>query len=317
MKTSTLLPPRRRSLGAVAILGIAFSASVVLAGCSGGDQPSNLGNTGDHLQLEPPTTAAVTLEDFNGHWIGEAEDPLALTLDGDPGVYRFPSGSSAIRLDIVQGQQGTISFGDPTPPPPPTNFDVGYPEGVNYMSEALFEATALPPVEGFVYRVDALYGTFNFPVDSLTDEVPLKDGVVRLSYRQNDLFDEWCQAQVPSGDLAGNNEICLPTPEGTNGGYGFGADTESDPPICHIADGTSIDSPGVEVDCNQAYLCGISRTPICTCGGDQCFSDSSQRPSLYLRQVGDELVGTFGSSAFYAESGQLTSLGTVRFRRAE
>lgn len=317
MKNITLLPSRRRSLGAAAILGIAFGASTLLAGCSGNDDaPSNLGNTADDLQAEPQSSVA-TLADFGGHWIGEAEDPLALAANGKPGVYRFPSGSSAIRLDLVQGVQGTISFGDPTPPPPPTNFDVGYPEGVNYMSDALFEATALPPAEGFVYRVDALYGSVNFPVDSLTDEVPLEDGVVRLSYRQNELFDEWCQEQVPSGDATGNNEICLPTLEGTNGGYGFGADNESDPPICHISDGTSIYSPGVEVDCNQAYLCGISLAPICTCAGDQCFSSGSQGPSLYLRQVGDELVGVFGSGAFYAESGQLTSLGTVRFRRVE
>lgn len=318
MKTITLLPPRRRSLGAVALLGISFGASVVLAGCSGGDEPpSNLGNTGDDLQLEPPATPAPTLEDFNGHWIGEAEDPLALTPDGEPGRYRFPSGTSAIRLDLVQGVQGSISFGDATPPPPPTNFDVGYPEGVNYLSDALFETTVLPPVEGFVYRVSALYGSVSIPVDSLTDEVSLNDSVLRLSYYQNEVFQEWCSHQLSSGGVEGdNNELCLPTLEGSNGGYGFGAETGDDP-HCVLSDGSSIDAPANEVDCNQAYLCGISQAPVCTCSGYQCSSNGSSQPGLFLRRVGDELIGTFAKAAFYAESGQLTSLGTVRFRRAE
>jgi hypothetical protein len=318
MKTITLLPPRRRSLGAVALLGISFGASVVLAGCSGGDQPpSNLGNTGDDLQLEPPATPAATLEDFNGHWIGEAEDPLAITTNGEPGVYRFPSGSSTIRLDLIPGEVGTLSFGDATPPAPPTNFDVGYPEGVNYLSDALFTATVLPPVEGFAYTVSTLSGSATLPVNQLLVEELLEDGVARLSYYQNEVFQEWCAGQVPSGGVGGdNNELCLPTVEGSNGGYGFGAETGDDP-HCVLSDGSDIDAPSTEVDCNQAYLCGISQAPVCTCNGYQCSTNGAIQPGLFLRRVGDELIGTFAKAAFYAESGQLTSVGTVRFHRAE
>ncbi len=170
-----------------------------------------------------------------------------------------------------------------------------------------------------MYRVDALYGSVTFPVDSLFDEVPLTDGIVRLSYRQNDVFDEWCMQQIPTGDLGSNeNAICLPRLAGVEGGYGFGA-SAGDDPHCTLGDGSieNTAAPGVAIDCNQAYLCGISQPSICTCGGDQCYANGSTTPGLILRRSGDELVGVFSEATFYAESGQLTSLGSVRFRRAD
>lgn len=318
MKTFTLLPLRRGSLRAVAVLALCFGASALLAGCSAGDDsPSNLGNTADDLQLDPPAPPPATLEDFSGRWIGQAEDPLAVTPDGEIGSYRFPSGSSAIRLEFFRGQPGTISFGSETPPPPPTNFDVGYPEGVNYFSDGLFYTSVLPPVEGFRYALDAQFGFSPFPVE-FVDDVAVADGVLRLFYKQNEVFRDWCSQQLPGGAGMTGYPSCGLGYEGAPGS-GFGVGSREDD-VCYISDGTIDEQygPPRETSCGRAYLCGQSIAPICVCNADSCTIDATtSTPGLFLRRVGDELIGTFAKANFYAESGQLTSVGTVRFRRAE
>lgn len=72
------------------------------------------------------------------------------------------------------------------------------------------------------------------------------------------------------------------------------------------------------LDCGHSYLCGDSIAPICVCYDTGCTIDATtSTPGLFLRRVGDELIGVFAKAAFFSESGLLTNLGTVRFRRAE
>jgi hypothetical protein len=317
MKTHSLrrsiAASRAHLIGALALLGLASS------GCSSSaeEPPHNLGNTADNLEADQPL---ATLQDFAGAWVGEAEDPLALVSGDEPSIYRFPSGSSQIRLELAPGQPGTISFGAAEPPPPPTNFDVGYPEGLNYLSDALFEATVLPPVEGFRYTLEAQYGIMLLPAEYI-DDLSVQDGVLRLYYRQNEVFREWCSTQVPHLDSYTGLYTCAAAADGTVGtGAGVGGEDSRHCSISYVEFPGDDDGarPPEPIDCGRLYLCAHPQAPICECYEQGCrINAASSVPGLFLRAHGDELVGAFAKSNFFDAGGGLTSVGTVRFHRVQ
>src|SRR5688572_10277576 len=76
-------------------------------------------------QNAPQEPFSTPISDFDGHWVGEAENPLGLAADDS--LYAFPSGSRTIAMDlqVVEDQPvrltGTITFGAGAPPPPPSD----------------------------------------------------------------------------------------------------------------------------------------------------------------------------------------------------
>jgi hypothetical protein len=288
------------------------------------DEPlRNLGNTGGALDPGAPASPA-TVEDFAGNWVGEAEDPLAPSNGTGPGLYHFPSGSTEFHLELTlqnvlsdreppRGSaetprlEGSLYFGADDPPAPASDFDVGYPVGVDYGSPALLAARTLPPVEGFRYSLLVQDQGGIVDLRYLNDDA-LTDGVLRLFLTQNEVLNDWCEAQTPVAMLDGSYNCT------GSQAYGAGSENCTMLPPGVVADGKGVPEP---VDCGKLYLCQASSVPICACSAKACNATSLATYGLFVRRSGEELVGSFTQTAFLDSRGELTSVGTVHFHRAK
>jgi hypothetical protein len=318
-------------------IGIVLVAAIAAASCSAINDvsPENLGDTGVELIPSVPGQApfSTPAAEFLGTWEGEAEDPLALAADpgGVPPVYRFPSGSSRIRLSIAVGPppflsiQGTLIFGDAEPPAPPLDPDVGYPVGVSYAEllnyspeyedQILNTDQLLPPTEGFEYPA--------FRLPNVSELIPgsegfanVADGVLKLSYHTTEILRDWCHLQTPHADDKRGFDC-------NGGSVGFREDggcflvpyEASD--LCTDPECTGYSSP---IDCDKAFLCKYDH---CACNSSLCAVNAGSsaefrsRAELSLRRVGDELVGAVTNAVFMNPRGLATPLGRIRFHRAE
>jgi hypothetical protein len=248
----------------------------------------------------PLPPVAEHASDFVGVWVGAADDPLALQSNADdaPPLFRFPSGSPRIRLElsVADGARlpfpsGTLTFGDAPPPPLATDPDVGYPVEPDVSLPAQFSDDSLrPPVEGFAYTATDV----GVPRDvaALDDEDFYEeglsiDGKIELSFDPAEVFESWCALQTA--------ETCTP-------------------------DQMSVDEAGnctygkalIPTDCLKASQCSSA---VCTCSGDlPCTSSAEQSANLTVRFSDDGLVGLF-DGVFLNERGFQQPLGTVHFRR--
>jgi hypothetical protein len=253
---------------------------------------------------EAPTEPFGTpIQDFVGHWIGTAHDPLA--FGADDRAYAFASGSTSIVLDLslsapnpeggFPSVAGRLSFGTGAPPAAPTDPNVGYPSDASYASMSYFGQGPLnaalyhgplPPYEGFEYSVSQLWNGVNI-VDR--DNVGLgglgnvADGVLSLRYDTQELLDPWCRLQEPISDRVGGFS-CM--------GPGVRIETE-DGRCLRQVDNFSQLVAGIdvstlspdewdalvaqivveeteEVDCNKLFLCSTSR---CECDETSCSAN--------------------------------------------
>jgi hypothetical protein len=319
----------------VCSIGVVLVAMMAAASCSAINDvsPENLGDTGAELILSVPSTEpfSTPAAEFVGSWEGEAEDPLALAADpgGVPPVYRFPSGSSRIRLNIVPEPspflvvEGTLIFGDAEPPAPPLDPDVGYPVGVSYADllnyspdqDQLSTEQLLPPTEGFEYPA--------FRVPNVSELIPrsggfanVADGVLKLTYHTTEILRDWCHLQTPHADDQGNFDC-------NDGAIGIREDGScflvpyAAIDLCTDPDCTGYSSP---VDCDKAFLCQYDH---CACGATGCAINATNaaefrsRAELSLRLVGDELVGVVTNAVFMNQHGLATPIGRIRFHRTE
>jgi hypothetical protein len=309
MKTTSPFDSQTSWLRAHAVSGCA-AFSLVLGACGQADSGTlhHLGDTAAASDVADVSTPKLT--DLEGSWVGEAEDPLAPAVNGAPAVYHFPSGATQIHLDYNPAKRsrseanGTLYFGADAPPPPPSNFDVGYPEGVNYFENGL-TAQTLPPLEGFRYTLTAKGGS---GVEWLTD-ADVSDGVFRFYVSQNEVFQDWCAAQPSLPLLDGRTYTCVGT-------QGYGASTDG----CEMvqpglpADGVN---PMIPVDCGKLFLCAGLPTPLCQCNTQSCTANVVNDYGLFLHRQGEEFVGSFVQTPFIDAKGSPTSVGTVRFHRAD
>jgi hypothetical protein len=293
----------------------------------GDDTPANLGST-DALQRAAPAPVepfVLEIGSFYGRWVGTAEDVLAFAAEPGTGpeAYRFPSGSNQIVLELSDTNGisvGTLTFGEGSVPPPPVDPNVGYPVGVDYAEllrysiddsapftgNLAFLRGQLPPHEGFPYpliRPDA--DTY----------APVTDGLLRMDYFVNALFDEWCALQTPhpnpSTGFGCNAGSAIDDVE--NGGCRLVSFPEH---VCDEATGECELAPLEElgpVDCNKAFLCEDA-FPRCECWESGCQAAQAQA-ELVVRPVGDELVGVIGSGVFLNARNARAPLGAIRFRR--
>jgi hypothetical protein len=341
MKHSNTPVRRHHSRYVLALAWLGSCAALVAPGCAQMDDGvEDLGSTGQDQESPPPEPQDVFYGDpasFIGRWIGEAEEPLGFDASGArPPVYRFPSGSTQIVLDLRANDDpagapasviGTIVFGDGEPPLPPTDPDVGYPPGVSYVSTlvyahgdndvwaAMYDNQPLPPLEGFPYP------TVNVALPSEQGSgdfigAPAPDGVLRLLYHTNDYLEPWCRLQTPVLDRDGSYQ-CLPETVGVayqspNGGCFSGV---------FGPDGETLEE--VELDCDKLVLCGATDNgPLahrrCSCDETSCWVEGAHDQGiLSLRRNGDTLTGAIADGWFSNRRGLRVQLGTLRFRRAE
>lgn len=273
----------------------------------------DLGDTADQRTEDVAQAPAALVPvadfvwDFEGVWLGEAEDPLA--ADGRDG-YRFPSGSTRFLLDYRNPSEATLTFGEGPRLAPPTDPDVGYPPNAE---DYLIESAPLQPWEGHPYPVwgagtharnllavspedyfDPARGWFERE-RRLAEEGRVVDGLLSLQYDVEDLFRPWCELQGP--DSYCNRE------ELARNGASLNVFYER-----HACGHPVTNEP---MDCGKAYLCYF-HCPL--------FADNAQPrviSQLDLRLSADGLVGVFSQASFVNERGFLTPIGEVHFRRVE
>jgi len=337
----------------VAVASTALAA-LLLAACQE-TEPRDLGFTeGASQDLAGDVTQPfyASSDDFLGRWIGQAQEPLALTDDGETRVYHFPSGSSQFALDIASRPDGFggveltghITFGAGEPLPPPTDPDVGYPVGFSYLEAFSYGAnsiagnpdTDLAPFEGFSYA----FTIEHVRTDGESIDVP--DGVLDLTYSLSEPLDPWCQLQTPYPtqdppspvddpysyscvDVRGSDGISV---------NGRGADARceitapSDTSACpenptleERLECEVVVAPLAVVNCDKLMLC---ERRYCECNSVACGAAGaveglrtySVRDRLRVRRSGDELVGIFDGTFLNARNYKVP-LGEVRFQRVE
>ena len=293
-------------------LAVAIALGLVSGGLGCNESPTHdLGYTADDLTTseEPPVAAlppvAEFASDFYGVWVGEADDPLALqsNADNSPPVYRFPSGSTLIRLEIGLGDelvQGTITFGEGTPPAPPTDPNVGYPfdPDFNMASAGALDGTLRPPLEGFAYTVRQNLTLRELDVLGVNYEDAfgvfaqgrVVDGKINVYYTPTELFAPWCAMQTA--------DSCV-----------------SDQQVGWDSAGTqcTLGTDFTPIDCQKMALCASG---VCTCEGGVCSQSYDPTSDLTIRFSDEgELVGLFSGAVFVNERGFQQPLGTVRFHR--
>lgn len=215
-------------------------------GTDGSDASDDSGDVGASDSGAGPDTGTGD-EGLVGTWVGYGD------------AFELRSGSDRIELRIAgvdeAGQiTATLLLGEPgSPLPPPTDPDVGYPEGWAPIGSAGGEL-----FERFEYTVT---GTFD---DSLSR--------LEASYGPYEVWSQWCalQTSVPWDE---ESYACLP-----NCGFSIGGGS------CQLM-GCSQDGP---VDCVKLELC--LGTSVCSCEADGCTVPSEGIP-LDLHLDGDSLEG--------------------------
>ncbi len=281
---------------------------------------NDLGHTTSDLaqeepnEPEPPAATALPpvaefATEFAGVWIGEAEDPLALqsNADDEPPAYRFPSGSTLIRLELTDiGSPypvGAITFGIGTPPAPATDPDVGYPTvDPNFdITSPFATGRTVTPTEGFAHRVGGGFKQVDLEAQGLTSQTEeqfsldgrVLDGKLELYYSTTQVFESWCALQT--SDTCPENEGWLVDDSGA----------------CFFGD------EQVPIDCQKLALCSDR---VCYCevlnGREYCTATPERDSMLTLRLSDEGLVGVFTDAEFVNARGFLQPVGTVHFRPA-
>jgi hypothetical protein len=202
---------------------------------------------------------------------GSGLSPLLGTWQGYTEAFTFPSGSDAILLVVTQAAdgsiQGTVTYGQGTPPLPATDPTVGYPPGADWADH---EGTWL--VEGFPFTVtrDSFDGTR-----------------LQLQTDQDEVWKGWCELQTPTN--AG--EAC--------GVYGCAPNWPSESTVGVTSTLTDPSTGATEtVDFGKWVLCELPGEP-CLCSSTGCTVDLSApgRPwSFDMQLSGAKLDGTMSGN---------------------
>jgi hypothetical protein len=177
-----------------------IACSTLLAmGCEG-NAPRNLGSSSISLASQPETEPLQPL-DFIGSWVGVARDTLELTDTGEPAPLPFPSGSSRISLvvhgdGVLTDRFASLTFGEGEPPPAPTDPDAPPPGIPLEFIHPLLPNT--PPLEGFPYALNPRNETDVIRGDGWgvgMNDYPLIDGIMRMGFYTNQIFEDYCSLQ--------------------------------------------------------------------------------------------------------------------------
>jgi len=192
---------------------------------------------------------------------GPPPDQAGEVWDGYYESSEFPSGSDHLRIvfDSWSGtgpRTGTVVFGDPTPPDPPTNANVVYaPRG----------ASPGQLLEGFVYHFhDAAETTSR----------------VRFTYDLYEPWAAWCEIQFPVPVAPLSTEYtCVP---GTMG--------RRDADGCWYFDVS--DNAWVLVDCGRQAACSAIGGHLCACDASACAVQSNASGVIDFHVIGNDGMGT-------------------------
>ena len=192
-----------------------------------------------------------------------AQLPIVGVWEGYIENFKFASGSDSIRVAVTSATAaqtcGKVTLGKGTPPPPPTDPDIGYPPGYPTKTpETNFAFFTIDRTEGFPLSISA--GTadatrFRFGAD------------------WHELWQSWCALQPPV-QVADNLFVCL----GASGGG-----------IDELGCTAVVGDREFRLDCGRYHLC---TNLMCTCTMTSCRVERTSRWTFDLRVTGDQASGS-------------------------
>jgi hypothetical protein len=170
--------------------------------------------------------------------------------------YQFPSGSDAVKIafasDAAGNLIGTVTLGRGTPPPPPTNPNVGYPADLLGSPQDLTSARSYI-AEGFSYSMRA--GT-------------IAGARLRFAVGTWELWTDWCTLQTPAPPSGPCQDPVCKTACIPNTGYMSGPN------------GCGLFNPATNqyepIDCGKLALCGLAAACLCVPSGCAVNDDGNQ-----------------------------------------
>jgi hypothetical protein len=276
--------PRSSSPFAAALIVLAAAHA---ASCARTDElpVEHLGNTQDELPVGAPPQGSSP---FDGHWLGHAESLAFRDADGQPAVYRFPSGSTDFVLDVDFDDAvfagGSIVFGAGAVPEPESG--VAYPPGFDQLPTLSYRPM---PLEGFAYGLTDVTDSSGFA----------QPGLKIFEYELSEPYAAWCPLQPP---ILVEADYYNCTGAGSAGGA-LSEDGSSASCFQQLTDGTT-----EPVNCGLVTLCVGG---VCECDAQGCAYNRGIVGQIFARLDGSELLVNFPDTAFELAG----SVRDVRFRR--
>jgi len=236
--------------------GMGGSSAAGGGGAAGGQNAGAAGLVGP---MSPPWPSdsdcqSGTQLPIVGNWSGYVES------------YQFASGSDAIQVTITAANDahvcGKVTFGQGTPPAPPTDPNIGYPPSL-VASLSSTGAAGAPNLD---------MNSEGYPMTMLNGTA----STARLQFQvnQRELWKTWCEMQTPYLAQAGTDfYMCVPNVGWTTG-----------------PNGSCVDPNGHPIDCAKEQLC---ESRICTCNAAGCTVTPTGNVSFDLHvQNADHLSGS-------------------------
>jgi hypothetical protein len=196
--------------------------------------------------------------------------PIVGTWQGYVENFMFYSGSDATKLVISHANLssvcGKVTFGMGTPPPPPTDPNVGYPPGYDAGAPLGFVDRDVRRFEGFPMSV--LGGRWSDPR-------------LQFTATTSEVWKAWCELQTPyRRQVPGEYYMCVP----------YASSSHYTP-----AEGCVIDLPSgnVPIDCGKLTLCTMG---MCTCTASGCTVEANGEITFDLRVAGNQMTGSVSLS---------------------
>jgi hypothetical protein len=241
--TSDVQTPDTRTFHARPLRGACWALLAAVAaifGCS--DDPVSLGG-----EVAVDRSA---LSSYAAVWEGYVE------------AYTFPSGSDGVRLVLDGNGQGTLTLGEGTPRPMPTDAEDPFPDLQSVEISILLNDGTL---EGFEHEIASAL---------------IEEGRLRARTQPTNVYGEAaCALQTPTGPNCeddGCSYSCIP-----NNAHGFAYNDDR----CFDA------TDGTELSCKTLELC----SSFCVCTSTECFAQHPGNEIILdgaLDEAGTKLVGS-------------------------
>jgi hypothetical protein len=232
------------------------------------------------LVLAACSADAVDLGDGRLGIDRNALESYAAVWEGYVEAYEFGSGSDRIRLVLDEQGNGSFTFGDGEPLPPPSDPDDAFPFA-RFIDAEIGGVNLPTPVEGPPYAVASAV---------------VEDERLRASSSTNHIYDSACAIQTP---VPVNHERDAEFEAVLEGGWGAYYPQGNAPYACVTELGYHFNPDGecfmgtslTPITCSRAELCNLH----CDCSESACVSRPSERAlrlDAALNDAGDRLEGT-------------------------
>jgi len=247
------------SWGLFTLMAACASANPINVGSNDGGGNAPTDGSGGHGGGGPGPAPDDTDACRNG-----VQLPIVGVWEGYIENFRFASGSDAIHLAVTSATSaqacGKVTLGKGTPPPPPTDPEVGYPPG--YLANGPFSVSeffTIDRTEGFPLSI----------VAGAADSARFKFGA-----DWHEFWQAWCALQPPQAFEDNSGFGCIGAMGGSTSDQGCAS---------------QIGGQLVPLDCGKLQLCLGN---MCKCTMTSCRVERTSRWAFDLRITDDQAAGS-------------------------